>query len=506
MILYGRDKRLDLLNMRSQLLFLALLSLLAPSVIALTYWVDPLGENHNEGSAERPLKTIQAAISRAVLGDRIIVRAGTYRESLITSENGSADQPITISGERFGDVVVTNDFATVLDVRHANIIVEKLVLDGQFSNHDVVRVRSTADNLLFRFNRVQNGKKDGIDLGNVAVTVPENFDYLDGVRIEDSRFQNFLAKSIVGDRIDAHGIVAGGIRDLEITRTSVYMVSGDALQLANGNWDRVTLDEVSFSNGPIDTLLASLTGFPVGVNPGENAIDTKQDSRLPVRSSLAIRNSHFSGWAGDLISNAAALNLKEKVQVTVDSSTLADNDIALRLRGGRDTPNGALVSITNSVMHDNEKALRVEDGISNLELFNNTFGRANGVVIESAGGGIGSGFAAINNLFLRSSLPREFPSDVNAVADASSFINVARSDYRLMPTAEAIDIGVVLPQIAADRVGVPRPQGGGYDIGAFEYIVNVKQAPNSQLLIGILAALLTLLWLSHTRTRHSTKT
>jgi hypothetical protein len=46
--------------------------------------------------------------------------------------------------------------------------------------------------------------------------------------------------------------------------------------------------------------------------------------------------------------------------------------------------------------------------------------------------------------------------------------SLVATDYRLQPTsAAAIDTGV--PSTAVDDIfGVPRPQGAGYDIGAYE--------------------------------------
>lgn len=42
-------------------------------------------------------------------------------------------------------------------------------------------------------------------------------------------------------------------------------------------------------------------------------------------------------------------------------------------------------------------------------------------------------------------------------------------DFRLKPGACGIDIGATLPEITEDFDGVKRPQGKGYDIGAYEF-------------------------------------
>jgi len=62
--------------------------------------------------------------------------------------------------------------------------------------------------------------------------------------------------------------------------------------------------------------------------------------------------------------------------------------------------------------------------------------------------------------------------------DAHSFSQTAAqtfvspgSDYHLLETAQAVDEGTALPEIADDLDGNLRPQGAGYDIGAYERTV-----------------------------------
>jgi parallel beta-helix repeat protein len=49
------------------------------------------------------------------------------------------------------------------------------------------------------------------------------------------------------------------------------------------------------------------------------------------------------------------------------------------------------------------------------------------------------------------------------------FVNPAANDFHLRGGSPAIDAGIALAEVTNDFDGVPRPQGPGYDIGAFEY-------------------------------------
>ncbi|MGZ3797794.1 MAG: choice-of-anchor Q domain-containing protein, partial [Pseudobdellovibrionaceae bacterium] len=49
------------------------------------------------------------------------------------------------------------------------------------------------------------------------------------------------------------------------------------------------------------------------------------------------------------------------------------------------------------------------------------------------------------------------------------FVNAAAYDYRLQSNSPAIDKGTPIAALTYDAIGVPRPTGAGYDIGAYEY-------------------------------------
>ena len=59
-----------------------------------TYYVDDVSANGN-GSSGSPYNTIQAAANVAVAGDTVVVRDGTYRETVRPANSGTASKPIT---------------------------------------------------------------------------------------------------------------------------------------------------------------------------------------------------------------------------------------------------------------------------------------------------------------------------------------------------------------------------------------------------------------------------
>jgi len=67
------------------------------------------------------------------------------------------------------------------------------------------------------------------------------------------------------------------------------------------------------------------------------------------------------------------------------------------------------------------------------------------------------------------STPRgtHYPYDLWGLSPA--FINPAAGDYHLKSTSACINAGMTVPEITDDFDGQPRPNGGAYDIGAYEF-------------------------------------
>lgn len=65
----------------------------------------------------RPGQSIGAAISAAQPGTTVLVKAGTYREKLVTARSGTVKAPITLKGEA-GAVLVGSGQGRIMEVKH----------------------------------------------------------------------------------------------------------------------------------------------------------------------------------------------------------------------------------------------------------------------------------------------------------------------------------------------------------------------------------------------------
>ncbi|MCE9526748.1 MAG: right-handed parallel beta-helix repeat-containing protein [Planctomycetales bacterium] len=255
-------------------------------------------------------------------------------------------------------------------------VYENLLVDGGWGESTLVKI--VADDVTLRNCEIHSGRHNGV------LVVGKN------VVIESCKIHHVLAGTFK-DQKDAHGI-AGQPTKLVIRNCEISMVSGDCLQFdpGRGPWDDVLVENCTFKTGPLETDAA---GFKKGERPGENAIDTKQKASNP-RSRLTIRNCLFEGWKQPgQVSNLAALNLKNHVQVKVENCLFRDNEICLRLRGGEGDYGGALVRVERCAVYESAVALRIEDKIRDLKIHGLGIGGGIGKKVVYAGGGAGTGFA-----------------------------------------------------------------------------------------------------------------
>lgn len=399
--------------------------------------------------------SVSAALAAAGDGDVVIVRAGTYEETLETSAAG-----VTLRGE--AGAVLTAE-GRVLRIRHPRFTLEEIVVDGQYGAQDAVVIDDAADDTTLRRVEIRRSGRDCVD-----IRAPQ------GVRIEASQIHHCLWSRAAdcadpSCRDDAHGIVLSRARDVRVLDTEIHTFSGDAIQ-ANGRdteapvWTDLHIEGCTFWLGPLETAEG---GFAAGVVPGENALDTKTSDTVAEPAQVTIVDTVAFGFGGGLIGNMAAYNLKENVAVTLDGVDVRDSEIAFRLRGATGSrPRGAVVTVYDAVVHDVATAVRYEDAIDTVTLRNVTFGAGieRAFDDQSEGGTID----ARNLLVLADALPAAAAGPSNLAVDASAFEDAPGGDHRLAEGSPAIDAGETLDGPGADRAGVPRPVGAAWDIGAHE--------------------------------------
>jgi hypothetical protein len=254
------------------------------STDASTLYVKPGGTG--TGTSSAPLGRIADALAVAGAGDTVVLKSGTYSERLRTVRGGTSSNRLTIRAESNGNAILSSGGGNVVRVSHPYVTIRGLVVDGQYGPYDAVLVDSAATSLVLQYLEVKRTAKDCIDL-----RAPAN------VVIEQSVIHHCL--NATNGRTDAHGIVAGSVRNLIVRDTKIHTFSGDAIQLDPGRaapgWDRITIDRCQFWLEPLST---PENGFAIGIVPGENALDTKTLATAP-RATVIVRQTE--AWGGNNI-------------------------------------------------------------------------------------------------------------------------------------------------------------------------------------------------------------
>jgi len=104
---------------------------------------------------------------------------------------------------------------------------------------------------------------------------------------------------------------------------------------------------------------------------------------------------------------------------------------------------------------------------------NNLFYQPNtaGIDFDAASGGTWSGARVENNLSTNAiSAPSVSGATFNGNLPSATpnLLNPSGFDFHLQAASPAIGAGLTTAQVTNDFEGVCRPQGAGYDIGAFE--------------------------------------
>ena len=427
------------------------------AITGTAYYVDAEnGSDSNSGnSPSQAWRTIgMVNTSSLTPGDGVLFKRNqSWSGELSLSSAGTAKSPIVVGAYGNGDdPIITRLFAS-----RDHVIYEHIVVDHQKADSDALRVRGAKHNI-FRNVTIKNGTRDGLDA-----------DKANGILIENCHIHHFLGGSFK-NQFDAHGMVFTDTVGITIRNTEVHHVSGDSFQ-TDPDRDSITPDTIliedcHFWTGPLKKNFNAK--WPAGKTPGENAIDTKMITKNwsgSKRMRITIKNMVAHGFINDgFIPNRAVFNMKEKIEAVFDRVTVYDSEIAFRLRGTRGNAN---VTLKNAVIHRCEKAIRAEDNVANLNVYNSTFGASIGKVLEMAGGSGGTGsWDWRNNAFI-SEVPSVVSSSSNLLASPSDFLKSTKGDYHLENGSVLINSGQTIASVATDRDGTKRLTP--YEIGAYEF-------------------------------------
>jgi hypothetical protein len=166
------------------------------------------------------------------------------------------------------------------------------------------------------------------------------------------------------------------------------------------------------------------------------------------------------------------------------------NYTAIYVAGGTNTGTDGtgVVEVFNNTLYDCGARARLPDAVGDEGLIGRgpgspgiTLRLVDNIVVAVAGEAYVSPSSATellggqSNLWFGAGAPPDFLTG-NLAADPQ-FANLAGLDFHLLPTSPAVDAGVATAA-ARDAEGTPRPQGAGFDLGAYELGAAVPAIPH----------------------------
>ena len=442
-----RIKKL-LLFLLSFVLLLSVVSVPAVSA-ANIYYVDPSGDDSNQGTQASPWKTITKAANTLVAGDTVYIRGGVYNERVIPANSGSPGSFISYKAYPNETVIIDGTGVPVYQAGVENGLVHidyksYIKFYGMIitnSNYMGVKINGGSD-VYIENNDIRNNASGGIVVH-------------DGTRVV-----------IRGNYLTLNQTLAGGISQ---TNETVSLINTDGFQISYNTFYDNHMETIDCKDG-------SRNGEVFG-----NDISAQKSAGI-----------YIDSWARPTYN----INIyKNRIH---DSNKGGARGIAVAVENKGSLDN---IKIYNNLIYNNA-ASGIATGwysngpISNITIVNNTVYH-NGVV-ETWGGGIALEYGPATNVIVRNNIvdgnnnysirlmndavaliDHNLVHDFKSVAGESKgtdyqeedplLVNPDSSDFHIQSESVAIDNGTPSLAPAVDFDGVDRPQGFGYDIGAYEY-------------------------------------
>jgi hypothetical protein len=397
---------------------------------AATYYVATNGSDANPGTLSRPWKTLQHAADRVAAGDTIRVRGGNYAGANFET-SGTASRPIVLQAYT-GETPVINANNPVtpdgINLEGASYMTVKGFTVNGRTRAGIRAV--TCEHVTIRDNRLDQNGTWGILTG-----------FCDDLLIE----HNVASRSV-----QQHGIYVSNSGDRPVIRRNFVWGNHQAGIHMNGDASEGGDGIISGAIVEMNTIHGNGAAGASGIN-----MDGVQDSMI--RNNL-LYDEHASGIS------------------------------VYQIDGGGPSSGNSILNNTVIVASNGRWALNIQDGARDTTLGNNilyNLGSYRGVLDISPDSlpGLVSDYNSVMNRFTTdggdsiqtlAQWRQQTGLDAHSIVATPTqlFVDSTHNDYRLAPSSPAIDHGATLDDVTTDLLGVPRPQGAYYDIGAYEFAGN----------------------------------
>jgi parallel beta-helix repeat protein len=407
-------------------------------LLLTTYYVSPSGSDAAPGTSSlAPFATLQHAADLVAAGDTVDVLPGTYSQGFVLGwdnpQNGTASAPITFHAEP-GAIIAgrNNKTADAIDLEGASyIIVEGFTITNPSSAITRAGIRSVTNNNVI----IRNNNVDGMGTWGIFTA------FSDDILIENNTASHSQTQ---------HGIYVSNSSQRPIVRGNTLFGNYSCGLHMNGDVSQGGIGVITGALVEDNIIYDNGAGGGSGIN-----CDGVQNSRF---QNNLIYDEHASG-----------ISLYQ-----IDAAHPSTGNV--------------IVNNTIIIASDGRWAVNIQDASAGNLVYNNILLNQNPShgSIDISSDSL-SGFASDYNAVMDRFTPDDNHFDTLAQwqsatgQDLHSFIgtesqlftNAANNNFTLSSASPAIDAGASSSSPnqppAYDLLNNPRPQGTGYDLGAYEF-------------------------------------
>jgi hypothetical protein len=465
------------------------------------YYVATNGSDSNSGTdTSHPFLTVSKGLTKATTNNSVLLRRGDAFSAVAAINFSSVTGPVLIGS--YSDPASPSSVAPILNFSSSSIVLSK---SSDLRFVDLHLKEPTNNSGAFSLNAANtNNLLLRVETEAAGVTTDGNQVYLglttDSTFIVDCHFHDFGGVGIYSDGPVRLGLIGTTVEGYYIAEHGMRLQGcGEVGNGGDGSCDSTTGRAGNLEYVAENTFNGDLSGsrdavpFDAVTFRGDNKNIVFVNNRTNQLVSFQPQNDDAIEFVGNVLAEgnlildprsigASSFNVSAN-HVVIRNNIIANASTAVQIRGGGKTPSTWIDQI--SVF--NNTSYYPSTGTAGVALFLTQSGTSGSVVVK-------------NNLFYDAESPGmygppafanhtgAYSEDHNLVysPNDSAFIRLTGTGdvtgnplvvsidpsnanaFRLSLGSPAIDAGTMTP-VYQDFVGTARPQGSGWDIGAFEF-------------------------------------
>ncbi|GIN95880.1 hypothetical protein J6TS1_17500 [Siminovitchia terrae] len=192
-------------------------------------YVSPDGNDQNKGTKTKPFRTLSRAAKEAVAGTTVLIREGTYKETLDVKHSGTSEKPITfrnyrnekvvINGEPVGGSKDETSLIRIHDKKHITIsglTIKNLSVSSEEATAMGIYVSGSSSHITLKNNHVWDIKTTA-DEGNAHGIAVYGTGSMKEIKIEDNTVEKLILGAseavVLNGNIDGFTISGNVVHD-----------------------------------------------------------------------------------------------------------------------------------------------------------------------------------------------------------------------------------------------------------------------------------------------------